>query len=135
MPYLTCDLTPHADPYERGCFIGMTNRHTRNHLIRAIMEGATFAMRDSLEIIRAMNVPVEQIRLSGGGARSRLWRQIQADIYGQDCCTINAEEGPAYGVALLAGVGTGVWSSIEEACDATIEIVDRNAVDAATQRV
>ena len=135
LPYLTGERTPHADPFARGCFIGLTTRHTRNHLIRAIMEGATFAMRDSLEIIRAMNVPVEQIRLSGGGARSRLWRQIQADIYGQDCCTINAAEGPAFGVALLAGVGAGVWSSIEQACEATIEVVDRNTVDAATQAV
>ena len=93
------------------------------------MEGAAFAMRDSFEIIRGMGVPVGEVRLSGGGARSELWRQIQADIYGTDSAVVSSTEGPAFGVALLAGVGTGMWKSVEEACDATIRVVDRTACD------
>jgi len=125
LPYLTGERTPHADPYARGCWIGLSVRHTKNHLIRSVMEGATFAMRDSLEIIRELGIEVKEIRLSGGGARSSLWRQMQADIYGFPVCTINATEGPAFGAALLAGVGTGVFSSVEEACRATIRVTSR----------
>jgi xylulokinase len=90
---------------------------------RAVMEGATYAMRDSLEIIKGLDVPVKEIRLSGGGARSEFWRQMQADIYGHKCVTINAEEGPAFGVALLAAAGTGAYNDVVEACTATIETV------------
>ena len=89
------------------------------------MEGATFAMRDSLEIAKAMDIPVKEIRLSGGGARSQFWRQMQADIYGQPVVTINAEEGPAYGVALLAAAGTGAYKDVVEACKATISVVTK----------
>jgi xylulokinase len=129
LPYLTGERTPHADPHAKGAWIGLTVRHGRAHLIRSVLEGATFAMRDSLEIIKAMRVPIRQIRLSGGGARSRFWRQIQADIYGQSVATINAEEGPAYGAALLAMVGTGAYKTISEACDATIRVVGETAAD------
>ncbi len=129
LPYLTGERTPHFDPDAKGAWIGLTVRHGRAHMIRSVLEGATFAMRDSLELIRAMGVTIGEIRLSGGGARNALWRQIQADIYGQDICTINASEGPAFGVALLAQVGTGAFSSVPEACDATIKVVDRVAVD------
>jgi xylulokinase len=93
------------------------------------MEGASYAMRDSLELIREMGVTIEQVRVSGGGARSALWRQIQADIYGVDVHTVNATEGPAFGVALLAMVGAGVFSSVPEACDATIRLVDHTGSD------
>jgi xylulokinase len=130
LPYLTGERTPHFDPDAKGGWIGLTVRHGRPHLIRAVMEGATYAMRDSLELIREMGVSIGEIRLSGGGARNALWRQIQADIYGQDVCTINASEGPAFGVALLAQVGTGGFSTVAEACDATIQVVDRVATDA-----
>ena len=123
LPYLTGERTPHADPHCRGAWIGLSLRHGRPHLIRSIMEGATYAMRDCLEIIRGMNIPVEEIRLSGGGARSAFWRQMQADIYGHEVVTINAEEGPAFGVALLAMVGTGAYDSIEDACAKTIAVV------------
>jgi xylulokinase len=112
LPYLTGERTPHADPDAKGAWIGLTVRHGRPHLIRSVLEGATYAMRDSLEIIKSMRVPIRQIRLSGGGARSSFWRQLQADVYGQRVVTINAEEGPAYGVALLAMVGTGAYKSI-----------------------
>ena len=122
LPYLTGERTPHADPNARGAWIGLSPRHGRPHLIRSIIEGATYAMNDSLEIIRSLGVPVDEIRLSGGGAKSPFWKQLQADIYGQPVCTINAEEGPAYGVALLAATGTGAFGTIEEACEATIRV-------------
>src|SRR5262249_54895401 len=116
---------PHADPDARGCFVGLTLAHGRGHMVRAVMEGVTFSMRDSLAIIRELGVPVNQIRASGGGSRSPFWRQIQADVFGQDVCTINAEEGPAYGVALLAAVGAGAFKDVVEACNATIRVVKR----------
>ncbi|RLF31586.1 MAG: xylulokinase [Thermoplasmata archaeon] len=122
LPYLTGERTPHANPNARGGWIGLTARHTKAHMIRSVLEGITYGMRDSLEIIKEMGVKVKQIRVSGGGARSKFWRQIQADVYRQAVCTINATEGPAFGVALLAGVGTGVFGSVEEACEATIKV-------------
>jgi xylulokinase len=129
LPYLTGERTPHKDPYARGAFIGLTPRHSKGDMARAVMEGATYAMKDCLEIIKGMGVPVEEIRLSGGGARSPFWAKMQASVYGQETCTINASEGPAYGVALLAGVGTGVWKTVEEACDATIRVTRRFECD------
>jgi xylulokinase len=123
LPYLSGERTPHADPDARGCFIGLTLAHTRGHLVRSILEGVTYSMRDSLEIIRGLDVPVRQIRASGGGSRSPLWRQIQADVFGQKVATINSEEGPGYGVALLAAVGAGAYKNIQEACSATIRVV------------
>jgi xylulokinase len=139
LPYLAGERTPHADPDARGCFVGLTLKHTRGHLARAIMEGVTFALRDSLAIIKELGVPVRQIRASGGGAKSTLWRQIQADVFGQKVVTINAEEGPAYGVALLAAVGAGAFKNVQEACAATIKVTTetdvghkaKNAYDAA----
>lgn len=131
LPYLTGERTPHADPHARGSWIGLSLRHSKSHLARAVMEGATYAMRDSLEIAKGMNIPVQEIRLSGGGARSPFWRQMQADIYGQQVVTINASEGPAYGVALLAAAGTGAYKSVEEACRATISVVTRTKPKAA----
>ena len=122
LPYLSGERTPHADPYARGAWIGLGLRHKRAHLIRAVMEGATYAMRDCLEIIEGMGIPVTETRLSGGGARSQFWRQMQADIYGREVVNINAEEGPAYGVALLAAAGTGAYKDVVEACQATIEV-------------
>ncbi len=122
LPYLSGERTPHADPDARGCFIGLTLAHTRAHLLRAIMEGVTYSMRDSLEIIEGLEVPVKQIRASGGGSRSPFWRQIQADVFGRKVVTINTEEGPAFGVALLAAVGAGEYKNIQEACAATIHV-------------
>lgn len=134
LPYLTGERTPHADPNARGCWIGLSLRHGKPHLARSVMEGATYAMRDTLEIIRSMNIPVKEIRLSGGGARSPFWRQLQADIYGQPVVTINASEGPAYGVALLAAAGTGSYKSVVEACKATISVVTKTANKAAATK-
>jgi len=125
LPYLTGERTPYADPNARGSWVGLSLRHGKGHLARAVMEGATYAMRDSLEIARGMDIPVKEVRLSGGGARSEFWRQMQADIYGQQVVTINAEEGPAYGVALLAAAGTGAYRDVVQACKATISVVTR----------
>jgi xylulokinase len=128
LPYLSGERTPHADPDARGCFVGLTLAHTRGHLIRSIMEGVTYSMRDSLEIIEALGVPAREIRASGGGSRSPLWRQIQANVFGRMVVTINSEEGAAYGVALLAAVGAGAFKNIQEACAATIRVVRETAV-------
>ena len=107
LPYLTGERTPHADPLAKGCFVGLTLSHSRGHMARSVMEGVTYAMRDSLAIIEDLGVPVRECRVSGGGSKSKLWRQLQADVFGKKAVTINAEEGPAYGVALLAAVGDG----------------------------
>ena len=132
LPYLTGERCPHPDPDARGGWIGLTARHTRADLIRSIMEGVTFGMNDALSIIREMGVDVSTVRLSGGGARSDFWRQMQADIYAADTAVINAEEGPAYGVAILAGVGSGIWNSVPEACDAVIRETERRHPDPET---
>ena len=122
LPYLTGERTPHANPHAKAAWIGLTARHGKAHMIRSLLEGVTFGMRDSLEIIQGMGVPIREIRVSGGGARSGFWRQMQADVFGQTVKTINASEGPAFGVALLAGVGTGAFKDIREACDSCIRI-------------
>jgi xylulokinase len=127
LPYLTGERTPHADPLARGAFVGLTLRHGRGHLIRAVMEGVAMGLRDSLEIVRNVGLPVTQVRVSGGGARSPLWRQILADVFGTDVVTVTATEGAAYGAALLAGVGACVYPSVEAACDATIAVMERAA--------
>lgn len=124
LPYLTGERTPHKDPYARGAFVGLSLRHTRAHMARAVLEGVAYAMRDSLDIMRGMGVPITQVRASGGGARSSFWRQIQADVNKAPLVTIHVDEGPAYGAALLATVETGLYGSVEEACDATIAVVD-----------
>src|SRR4051794_11942592 len=121
LPYLTGERCPHPDPNARGGWIGLTARTTRAMLIRSLLEGVTFGMRDALEIMRGMGIEVSQVRASGGGARSDFWRHLQADVYKSPLVLTNAAEGPAYGVALLAGVGTGVWKSVEEACKGSIK--------------
>jgi xylulokinase len=135
LPYLAGERTPHADPRARACFIGLTLAHRRGHLARSVMEGVTYALRDSLAIIRELGVPVKEIRVSGGGSKSPLWRQMQADVFGQEVVTINAEQGPGYGVALLAAVGVGAFKNIEEACAATIRVVSRTACDQRASQV
>lgn len=120
LPYLSGERTPHADPDARGCFIGLTLAHGRGHMARAVMEGVCYSLRESIDIFRGLNVPISEIRASGGGAKSAFWRQMQADVFNCKTVTLNSEEGPAYGVALLAAVGAGEYSSVQEACDATI---------------
>jgi xylulokinase len=121
-PYLMGERTPHLDPNARGALIGLTAIHTRAHMIRAILEGVAFSLRDSLTLFDQMKVAVDRIRLGGGGARSPLWRQIQADVYGHEVEIVEAEEGAAYGAAILAGVGAGQWKSVDEACSAVVRV-------------
>ncbi|NQU22063.1 MAG: xylulokinase [Candidatus Nealsonbacteria bacterium] len=134
LPYLSGERTPHADPDARGCFVGLTLAHGRGHLIRSVMEGVTYSMRESLAIFDALGVPVRQIRASGGGSRSPFWRQIQADVFGRKVVTINSEEGAAYGVALLAAVGAGEFKNVSEACAATIRVVQETSPDRTARR-
>ena len=124
-PYLMGERTPHLDPHARAALVGINASHTRAHVVRAVMEGVAFSLRDTFEIFGEMKVPVEAVRLGGGGARSGLWRQIQADVYGREVETVEAEEGAAYGAALLAGVGSGAWASVEEACDSVVRVAKR----------
>ncbi len=130
LPYLTGERTPHPDPQARGAFVGLTVRHNKAHMGRAVLEGVAFGLRDSLEILKGMGVSIGNVRASGGGARSDLWRQIQADIFNLPLSTINIDEGPALGVALLAGVGAGLYSSVEEACSTVIKVVGKTPVSA-----
>jgi xylulokinase len=114
------ERTPHLDPNVRGALVGLAASHTRGHIVRAVLEGVAFSLRDSFTIFSELALPVQKVRLGGGGARSPLWRQIQADVYGQAVETVVTEEGAGYGAALLAGVGAGVWRSVDEACDAVV---------------
>jgi xylulokinase len=115
LPYLTGERTPHLDPDARGAFVGLTVRHGRGHLTRAVMEGVAFSMRDGLEIMRGLGTPDDDVRAVGGGSRSPLWLQLQADVYGRPIRRTVIDEGPAYGAALLAGVAAGAFADVEEA--------------------
>ena len=124
-PYLMGERTPHLDPQARAALVGLTASHTRAQVSRAILEGVAFSLRDTSTIFAEMNVPVRSIRLGGGGARSSLWRQIQADVYGHEVEIVEAEEGAAYGAAILAGVGAEVWPSVDAACGAVVRVAQR----------
>ena len=123
-PYLFGERTPHLDPEARAAFVGITASHTRGHFVRAILEGVAFSLQDTLTLFRELGVPVKAIRVGGGGARGSLWRQIQADVYGHPVEVLEAEEGGAFGAALLAGAGIGVWESVEAACAATVRVAE-----------
>jgi xylulokinase len=120
LPYLTGERCPYADPEARAGWIGLTARHTRGHLIRAVVEGVSFGMGQVVDLVRGIGVGVQRMRVGGGGARNPFWRQMLADVCGCAVATTNTEEGPAYGAALLAGVGAGVFPSVREACSAGI---------------
>lgn len=122
LPYLSGERTPYPDPDARGVFFGLTLRHKKEHLIRSVMEGIAYGLRDSLELMKGIGAKMNEVRASGGGARSCLWRQIQADVNNLEMQVISVDEGPAFGVALLAGVGTGVFNNVEEACSRTIKV-------------
>ena len=115
LPYLTGERTPHLDPQARGVFLGLTARHTRGHMTRALMEGVLFSLRDGLEIMRDLQIRPKEIRATGGGASAPLWRQLQADVYGLPIHRLRIEEGAAYGAALLGHVAAGAFASVEEA--------------------
>jgi xylulokinase len=124
LPYLSGERTPHPDPDARGVFFGLTLRHTKAHLTRAVMEGVTFGLRDSLELMKTLGIDFRQVRASGGGARSGLWRQILADVLGVNIALVNVSQGAAFGAALLAGVGVGVYGDVADACKKAIEVRD-----------
>jgi xylulokinase len=121
-PYLMGERTPHLDSDVRGALLGLAASHGRGHIIRAILEGVAFSLKDSLTVFAEIGVPVDDIRLGGGGARSPLWRQIQADVYSKPVSLLAAEEGCAYGAAVLAGVGAGLWPSVDDACSQIVKI-------------
>jgi xylulokinase len=115
LPYLTGERSPYLDPRARGAFVGLTARHGRPQLTRAVMEGVVMSMRAGLDVMRELGTVVDDVRATGGGARSPLWLQLQADIYGHPVRRTAVDEGPAYGAALLAGVASGVFEDIEAA--------------------
>jgi xylulokinase len=119
-PYLMGERTPHLDPHARAALVRLSASHTRAHVFRAILEGVAFSLKDSFTILEEMKVPVNGVRLGGGGARSPLWRQIQADVYGKPVDTVEADEGAAFGAAILAAVGIRRWPTVDAACDALV---------------
>ena len=125
LPYLTGERTPHPDPLARGAFVGLTVRHTRAHMTRALLEGVGFGLRDNMELMREAGLgEVDQVRISGGGARSALWRQILSDILNTPLARVNVTEGASHGAALLAGVGAGAWATVKAACEQTVRVVE-----------
>ncbi len=126
LPYLTGERTPYPDPMAKGVFVGITLRHKKPYFVRSVLEGVAFGLKDSLELIKSLGIEIKEIRVSGGGARSPLWRQILADIFDSPIITINVTEGAAYGAALLAGVGVGVYESVESACETAIKIISKD---------
>jgi xylulokinase len=134
-PYLMGERTPYLDATARGMLVGLTASHTRAHVVRAILEGVAFSLRDTFTIFDQIDVPVKSIRLGGGGARSALWRQIQADVYGHAVETVAVEEGAAYGAAILAGVGAKVWSTVDAACAAVVRVAATTAPNVRDSRV
>jgi xylulokinase len=128
LPYLTGERTPYPDPMVRAAWVGLTVRHTRAHMTRAVLEGVAFGIKDSFTLILQAGLgSIEQVRISGGGAKSDLWRQIMADVLAVELVTVNTTEGAAFGAALLAGVGAGVYENVPSACDATIRITGRTS--------
>jgi xylulokinase len=124
LPYLMGERTPHLDAFARGGWIGLTAKHSRGDLIRSVLEGVCFSQKDCLDIIEMMGVDVDSVRLSGGGARNPMWRQMFADVFGRKVATLSTQEGSAYGAALLACVGGGAFNTVQEACRAAIREVE-----------
>lgn len=123
LPYLTGERTPYPDPLARAAFVGLTVRHTQPHLTRAVLEGVAFGLRDSFELMKSVGLSsIQQVRVSGGGARSALWRQILADVLNAELVTVNTTEGAAFGAAMLAGVGANVWQDVYRACQEVIHL-------------
>lgn len=122
LPYLMGERTPHLDPDCRGVFFGLSAIHTKRDMLRAVMEGVTFSQRDSLEILRGMGTDISEMLACGGGGSSPLWRQMLADVYDCPVRTVRSKEGPALGAAILAGVGAGLYPSVQDACDAMIRL-------------
>jgi xylulokinase len=124
-PYLLGERTPHLDSTARAAFVGLTAGHTRAHLVRAVLEGVAYSLKDTFTLFAELGIPVKGVRLGGGGARGPLWQEIQASVYGYTTDVLAAEEGGAFGAALLAGVGAGVWPDLEAACGEAIEVAQK----------
>jgi xylulokinase len=125
---LSGERSPHADPDARGAFIGLTLRHTKAHMTRAVVEGITFGLLDSLNLARQIaGKPIRSVRISGGGAKAPGWRQIMADIFGAEVVTVNATQGAAFGAALLAGVGAGSFTTVRDACAKVVRETSRTS--------
>ncbi len=136
LPYLTGERTPHPDPLARGAFVGLTVRHTKAHMTRSVIEGVSFGLRDSMELIKSAGLgKIQQVRVSGGGARSPLWRQMLSDVMNSELVTVNTTEGAAFGAALLAGVGVGTWKTVEEGCAATIKTLEKTTANPGAVKV
>jgi xylulokinase len=138
LPYLSGERTPYPDPLARGAFIGLTLRHGRGHMTRAVLEGVAFGLKDSFSLIQSAGSAdgtsrgeIKQVRASGGGTKGALWRQILADILDAELVTVNTSEGAGYGAALLAGVGVGAWQDVVSACADTIRITGQTRPDPA----
>jgi xylulokinase len=132
-PYLLGERTPHLDPEVRAAFAGITTTHTAAHFVRAVLEGVAYSLEDTFSLFAALGIPVTGIRLGGGGARGPLWRQIQAAVYGHAVEVLAAEEGGAFGAALMAGVGAGAWRDLDAACAQGITVAERIQPDPAWQ--
>jgi xylulokinase len=135
LPYLQGERTPHADPFARGAFVGLSLTHDRGALVRAVLEGVAYGLRDSLELVRALGVTPATARVSGGGARSDLWLRIVASVLGVPLERTAVEEGAAYGAALLGGVAAGVFADVHEAVAACVRVRDAIEPDPAWQAV
>ncbi|MFP4201380.1 MAG: xylulokinase [Candidatus Acetothermia bacterium] len=134
LPYLNGERTPHKDANARGTFFGFSGTHDKRHFVRSVLEGVTFGLRDSLELIKDMGVEPKQIRVTGGGGKSKLWRGIQADIFGQEVVTTAVDEGPAYGAGLIAATGSGLFENLEEAVEACVEVTSSQQPSPGNQR-
>ena len=130
LPYLSGERTPYPDPLARGALIGLTLRHTRAHMTRAVLEGVAFGLKDSFTLIQNAGLKeITQVRASGGGTKGALWRQILASVLNTELVTVNTSEGAAFGAALLAGVGAGYWHNVQEACQQTVKITGSEPPD------
>jgi len=130
MPYLTGERTPYPDPFARGGFVGLTVRHEFAHITRSVLEGVAFGLRDSMELVQEAGLgEIKQVRISGGGAKSPIWRQILSDVMDAELVTVNTTEGACFGAALLAGVGAKIWQSVKQACRQTVKTLNATQPD------
>ena len=120
LPYLTGERTPHNDPFARASWSGATLSHGRSHFARSVFEGITFGLLQGYGSLKSLGIEATEIRVTGGGAKSNFWVQMISDIFEKKCVTLQSEEGPAFGAALLAGVGIGVWPDVQSACRQTV---------------
>jgi xylulokinase len=125
LPYLTGERCPHNDPFARAAFGGLTLGHTHADLSRAVFEGISFGLLDGMELLRGLGATADEIRITSGGAKSRFWIQLLSDLFNKPCVTLESDEGPAYGAAILAGVGIGLWPDVATACKDTIKVRNR----------